>query len=127
MALGNVKDRPSVTNLPTVNCRPVHHLVYRIHSARANYIYSRVVNKINKVTISSLYYGDIMIRTQAAKKYGGTNAMPLTEFSFIVPEKLYVVQDAEINGEKCIIIREDKGTSIKLNKIEDELGVFFGK
>lgn len=68
-----------------------------------------------------------MIRTETAKKYGGTKAIPLTEFDFIVPEKRYVIQDADIDGEKCIIIREDKETRVKLNKVEEGLGVFFEK
>lgn len=55
-----------------------------------------------------------MIRTETAKKYGGTKAIPLTDFVFIVPDKRYVVQDAEIDGEKCLIIKEDKDLNIKL-------------
>ena len=45
-----------------------------------------------------------MIKTETAKKYGGTKAIPLTEFDFIVPEKRYIIQDAEIDNEKCLII-----------------------
>lgn len=59
-----------------------------------------------------------MIRTETAKKYGGTTAIPLTEFNFIIPEKNYVVQDAEINGDKCIIIKAEKEISIKLEMID---------
>ena len=59
-----------------------------------------------------------MIRTEKAKKYGGTKAIPLTEFSFIVPEKRYVIFDAQIQGEKCIVIKEDKGIDVKLEEVK---------
>lgn len=63
-----------------------------------------------------------MIRTETAKKYGGTKAIPLTEFSFIVPEKKYIIQDAEIDGNKCIIITEEKDAKkFKLEEIREHM------
>lgn len=58
-----------------------------------------------------------MIKSETAKKYGGTKAIPLTEFDFIVPEKRYIIQDAEIDNEKCIIIKEEK--EVKKFKLEE--------
>lgn len=68
-----------------------------------------------------------MIRTETAKMYGGTKAIPLSVFDFIIPEKRYVIQDANIDGEDCIIIRKDKETKIRLNKAENSLEAFFEK
>jgi len=56
-----------------------------------------------------------MIRTETAKRYGGTVVVPLT--GFLDVNKRYIIQDAEIDGERCIIIKEDKG--IKKLKSED--------
>ena len=33
---------------------------------------------------------------------------------FIELGKKYIVQDAEWNGEKCLVITEDKGTTLKI-------------
>lgn len=60
-----------------------------------------------------------MIRTEKAKKYGGTKAIPLSEFDFIVPEQEYIIQDVEIDGEHCLVIKKDKGLNIKLKQIAD--------
>lgn len=57
-----------------------------------------------------------MIRTETAKRYGGTTVIPLT--GFVEINKKYIVQDAEINGEKCIIIKEDKGVNVKLEEVK---------
>ncbi len=48
-----------------------------------------------------------MIRTETAKRYGGTIVISLT--GFLDVNKRYVVQDAEIDGDKCVIIKEYKG------------------
>lgn len=59
-----------------------------------------------------------MIRTETAKRYGGTVVVPLT--GFLDVDKKYVVQDAEIDGDKCVIIREYKGAEkLKLNDIQE--------
>jgi len=56
-----------------------------------------------------------MIRTETAKRYGGTVIVPLT--SFLDVDKKYVIQDAEIDGDKCVIIKEYKGAE-KLKEAE---------
>jgi hypothetical protein len=47
-----------------------------------------------------------MMRTETAKRWGGSTTVPLT--GFLVLNRKYVIQDAEVNGEKCILIKEDK-------------------
>lgn len=70
---------------------------------------------------------NIFIKINETRGYGGMLIIPLSVFDFIVPEKRYVIQDANIDGEDCIIIRKDKETRVKLNKVEEGLGVFFEK
>lgn len=47
-----------------------------------------------------------MIKTEIAKKWGGSITLSLT--GFLTLNKKYIIQDAEINGEKCVLIKEDK-------------------
>lgn len=55
------------------------------------------------------------IRTVTAKRYGGTLVIPLTDFEhFLHKDNKYIVQDAEWNGQKCLVIIEDKGIDVKI-------------
>ncbi len=58
-----------------------------------------------------------MIKTETAKKWGGTVTIPLT--AFLEENKKYVIQDAEFNNENVVIIREDKNGDSKL-KLKSE-------
>ncbi len=55
-----------------------------------------------------------LIRTETAKKWGGTVTLPLTDFLEI--NQKYIIQEADIDGERCIIIKEDKGIT-KLGRL----------
>lgn len=60
------------------------------------------------------------IKTITAKRYGGTLVIPLTDFEhFVHKEKEYIVQDAEWNGEKCLVITEDKGINLKIETTQN--------
>lgn len=53
-----------------------------------------------------------MIRTEIAKRWGGSITIPLT--AFLEETKKYIVQDAEFNNENVIVIREEKNENSKL-------------
>ena len=47
-----------------------------------------------------------MIKKETAKKWGNSITIPLT--SFLEENKRYTVQDAKLNNEKVVVIKESK-------------------
>jgi hypothetical protein len=56
------------------------------------------------------------IKMEIAKKWGGTITIPMT--SFLEENKRYVIQDAKLNDEDVVIIKESKDNDKLMLKTE---------